>query len=371
MTMTLSTNPTPQSCLPRRNFEVFFNLTTKDFHTSEDENSEDDLMPLHHVFNSVALLKFQRELKGTKVDQAISASDEIARAFRDYKIPIIPITTDDTDMATRTFQRINSQGARMSETHMVHALTWSPVFDLQRKIIEVKKDILASRGWSELDEDTILKSCKAAFGLDVYKTNAQELSDKLKVEPGVVREVGKSMSRVAEFLWRACGVPTPDLVPYSLQIVILTEAFRIEPTPNSKTQELMYAWFWMTTYGELFAGMSGDRLHVALNDMRSMARTGHAKWTWWRPFEERQLRRTFDFRAARAKAFAFRLASVQDKLSIDRAGTQILADAGRRGLVQLILGIAEGVMFSQILVIAFSCNRLTQCRFVSWYYLQI
>lgn len=133
-----------------------------------------------------------------------------------------------------------------------------------------------------------------------------------------------------------CGVPGPDLVPYALQIVVLAEAFRTNPQMSNALRRLIYDWFWLTTYGELFAGMSGDRVQLALNDMREMIETGRAKWTWKRPYELRPLRPTFDFRAARAKAFAFRLAAIQDQLSANRAGSQILADAGRRGLVQII-----------------------------------
>ncbi|WP_156652712.1 DUF262 domain-containing protein [Methylobacterium sp. Leaf86] len=317
-------------------FDVLIDLVTKDFCTREDDIDKAKLMPLHLIFDSIALLKFQRGLKGENSDALIEASDQIARAFRDYKIPIIPITTDDVDMATRTFQRINSQGARMSEVHMVHALTWTPNFDLQSRTREVKAAILNPRGWGEIDDDVFLKACKAAFGLDVYKTNAQDLSDKLRESPLVIDNVGAAIARSADFLWNDCGVPAPDLVPYGLQIVTLAEAFRHCPTPDRDLRRLLYAWFWMTTYGELFAGMSGDRVQVAIADMVRMLETRKATWSWKRPFEERPLSRAFDFRAARAKAFAFRLAAVQDRMSHERAGTAILADAGRRGLIQLL-----------------------------------
>lgn len=167
--------------LHSRDFEVFYDLDTRDFIREEEKvGFLGLLMPLNVVFDSVALLRFQRSLSGQNVDLAVAASDEIARAFRDYKVPIIPITTDDLDMATRTFQRINSQGAQMSETHMVHALTWSGQFDLRRHIGEIRRDILSIRGWSDLDDDSILKACKVALGLDMYRTNAPELSEHLR-----------------------------------------------------------------------------------------------------------------------------------------------------------------------------------------------
>ncbi|MDN3562835.1 DUF262 domain-containing protein [Paeniroseomonas aquatica] len=318
------------------NFQVFFDTLTRDFFNGVDDDVTPSMIPLHLVFDSIALLQFQRKFVGDGLEEAVKVSDEIARAFRDYKIPIIPITTDDVDMATRTFQRINSQGTHMSEAHMVHALTWSDSFNLNQKITEVRNGILAGLGWAGLDGDPILKACKAAFGLDVYKTNAQELSDVLKSRPDVVMEVGEALGRAAKFLNKVCRVPTPELVPYSLQIVLLTEAFRHCPVPDAAREEILYAWLWMTTYGELFAGMSGDQVQVALNDMREMLDSCRPVWTWRRPFEERPLNKSFDFRGARAKAFAFRLAAAQDGLKGDRKGTEILVDAGRRGLVHML-----------------------------------
>tara|TARA_R110000787_G_scaffold68468_8_gene153128 strand:+ start:165 stop:2141 length:1977 start_codon:yes stop_codon:yes gene_type:complete len=318
-------------------FDVFFNPKTGDFVSPELLGSvRGPVMPIHLAFDSVALLRYQRSLADAGDESLIKATDQLARAFRDYKIPVIPITTDDINLATRTFQRINSQGAGMTEAHMVHALTWKPSFDLQSQLLEQKERVLAEVGWGALDDDPILKACKASFGLDVYKTNAQEFSEALLSSPETLDEVFAALSRTARFLWVRCGVPSPDLVPYALQIVVLAEAFRIEPNPSEEVIDMLFAWFWMTTYGELFAGMSGDRVQLAISDIHATVLDGRPKWTWKRPFEERPLRRTFDFRAARAKAFAFRLAATQDQVYGNSQGTRLLADAGRRAFLQMI-----------------------------------
>ncbi len=318
-------------------FSVFFDPETRDFYNAQRDDITPAMMPLNLIFISISLLRFQRELNGPNADDAIKASDEVARAFREYKIPIIPITTDDVDMATRTFQSINSQGTHMSEAHMVHALTWSGNFNLNNRIAGIRNGELAKHNWSGLAGDPILKACKAAFGLDVYKTNAQELSGVLRSNPDVIGEVGAAIGRAAEFLDRVCRIPVPELMPYSLQIVLLAQAFRLCPTPDQAREELLRAWLWMTTYGELFAGMSGDQVQLALKDMQEMLDTATPVWSWRRPFEFRPLNKSFDFRAVRAKAFAFRLAALQDEASGGiRRGTEILTHAGRRGLVHMI-----------------------------------
>ncbi len=316
-------------------FNVFVDLERADFCTPDVDDITAQMMPLHVVFDSVALLRFQRHLGADGNDKLISASDQIARAFRDYKIPIIPITTDDVDMATRTFQRINSQGVKMSEAHMVHALTWSKSFNLNKKLVEIKNEILLPRLWDGLDPDIILKASKAALDLNVYRSSGQELSDAIRSRQNVLNDVGQASGLVADFLKNHCGIPLPELVPYALQIVLLIEAFRQKPKPSLKLTELLRAWFWMTTYGELFASMTGDRLNTALIDMRLMVETEKPVWTWKRPFEIRPIE-NFDFRTARAKALSFRLADAMNHAFNDERGSQILTDAGRKGLAQIL-----------------------------------
>lgn len=317
---------------PPEGFEVYFDLERGDFLNSADDDVT-DAMPLNVLFDSVALLQFQRRLDD---DRKIAASDNLARAFRDCKIPIIPITTDDVDMATRTFQRINSQGARMSEAHMVHALTWSPEFDLRSTLSKYSRDVLSDFEWETVDDDVILKSTKAYFDLDIYRTNAQELSDSLKDDADAVRVVVESVGRVAKFLWEVCAVPSPEFVPYSLQIVLLTDVFRRLPEPDGQIRHLLRSWFWMTTYGQLFASMSGDRVQLALEEIRLLADQGIPVWTWKRPFKMSSLPRRFDFRGARAKAMALRLAELQNTVYGVSKGSNTLAFVGKRGVTQLV-----------------------------------
>lgn len=316
-----------------RDFAVYYDLKEKDFTLSF--NGEPYLLPMRILLDGIALFRFQRSLTGPSADEWVGECDEIANAFRQYKIPVIPITTDDVEAATRTFQKINSQGVRMSEYHMVHALSWSADFDFRAQFAELRHEKLDPLDWGDIEEETVLKACKAALGLDVYKADAEITSRALKASPEKLPEVIESIRSLALFL-RERHIQTPLMVPYALQIVVLSHAFRLFPSPTDQQQQLLNAWFWMTTYGELFAGMSGDRVQVALDDMREMLGSGTPMWTWKRPWELRPLARTFDFRAARAKAFAFRLAEAQDRAGNDLSGSTLLSEVGRQGMAQII-----------------------------------
>jgi len=78
--------------------------------------------------SSIRLLQFQRGLAGQPdADQLIQRADALAETFRSYKLPVIPVVTDD----------------------LVRALTWRPDFDLEERLSGVR-DELAEAGWSSL-----------------------------------------------------------------------------------------------------------------------------------------------------------------------------------------------------------------------------
>lgn len=319
-------------------FAIYYDLKTGDFVTPEQETIKDHHIPLSLLLDSVGLLKFQRKLQGDDAEALVERADEIARAFREYKIPIIPISTDDLELATRTLQRVNSQGTVMSEVHMVNALTWTSSFDLLGQIVELKEEKLTRLGWRDLDDDVILKSCKATLELDLYNASVDELSSSLRKRPEVLAQSVESLARAAEFLARQCQILGPSVLPYSLQVVLLANAFRQNPSPSLKLQRLLRDWFWMTTYGELFAGITDSRLNHVIQKMRDSLQNQALIWPGATPFRRRPLPPRFDMRSARGRAIALRLAEegpVDSQGQAFQAPT-ILAREGAKALIHLI-----------------------------------
>lgn len=319
-------------------FTIYYNLESGDFVTPRQEPLEPYHVPLSLLLDSVELLRFHRKLRGKNEDIWVERADEIARAFREYKIPIIPIVTDELEMATRTFQRLNTQGSVMSEIHMVNALTWNSRFDLVARVGELKEQALESRGWGDLDDDLLLKTCKAALGLDIYDSPVDELSRRIKARPQVLQESVGNIGRVAQFLAEHCRIERPSVLPYSLQLVLLAESFRQNPAPDESTLLLLRDWFWMTTYGEIFAGISGGRLQRVLDELMMNLERKVLTWPGATPFRRRPLGSRFDMRGARGRALALRLV---DARPLDSSGQEIpasiiLAREGAKALVHLV-----------------------------------
>jgi hypothetical protein len=287
------------------------------------------LLPLRLILHSIPLVKFQRNLTGESAEDWIEKADRLAEAFRQYKVPVIPIATEDLELATKTFQLINRQGTRMSDLHMVHTLTYSSKFDLLQEIQDFKSDIFSGYGWGDIDEEWILNVCKLGLGLDVSTSNASRLSMNLKEDSDILYQAAESLVHAIEFLGHRCGVPSPYMVPYAYQTILLAEAFRVEEDPGEEVEELLEAWFWLTTLGGAFAGISGYRLGLVADDVREIAGRKKASWSFPRPFTYTPLPAKVDFKSVRIKGLALRLAARQED------GTRVLMEQRNRALTQL------------------------------------
>lgn len=316
---------------------VVFDLQRLEFSfLKSDDAPQRTQLPLNILLDSVALLRYQRSLSSySDADRMIAESDKLASAFRQYKIPIIPIATDDLGLATLTFQRVNSQGQKMSDYHMIHALTWSLSFDLIQLVHELRAQYLNPHGWDSLDEDPILKVIKLRLGLDVYKADIDELSTKIVSYPGVVESAFQALSKAAVFLRAKLEIPTPELVPYQLQIVLLADTLQNFPGVQDSHEELLSNWFWFVTYAEAFSSISDDKVRLAIDDLRESLRTSSPTWRNKHQFTKLKPLPRYDFRAARTKSFILNLARERKKVDADFDVTQLLEDFGRRAVQQL------------------------------------
>jgi hypothetical protein len=297
-------------------------------------------LPLALLYDSVGLIKFQRGLMGPRSEHWIAQADALARAFREYKVPIIPIVTEDLAMATRTFQRVNSQGTKMGELHMLHALAWSEDRSLLQSFADGKEEHLAPLGWGDLDDDVIVKACKAALDFKIYEQKkVDEVSQKIADNPAVVDSVFVCLSRATQFLNEDCGIRGPAMLPYAMQAVVLAEAFRANPKPDRASVKRLWAWFWASTYGELFSAISGSRLEEVVVATRTIAKGRKASWPWSQAFSPRPLPRVAHLRGARAKALAARLADIEPRNSAGQPLKKphiLLAKYGAQVFVTLI-----------------------------------
>jgi hypothetical protein len=274
----------------------------------------------------------------------METAERIVRAFREYKIAIIPIVSEDLTTATLTFERINSQGTAMSKKHMVHALTWSEGFDLQSRFESLKAEHLEPVGWAQVDDERILDACGAALGMRLLDRDVDRLSARIKQDPATIGAAVRAMAQAAVFFRERCAIGSPGMVPYREQIALLTEAFRTCPDPKEAALDTLHAWVWLSTYGGLFGGSSVKRLVGGVaEDVKHMIADGRPRWPAERRFERSSLAPGVDLRTPRGKALAVRLAERARINRSDDTPMRLLSDRGTDAVRRLFPYVRESL----------------------------
>ncbi len=286
-------------------WRIYYDLKNEEFILQLRQQPKPTWMPLNLLLDSLALLKFSRQLTN---DELIQRADQLSRTFTSYKIALVTIETDRLEYATTAFQRINSSGTRMNDVDMLSALSWTEQFDLKEKIAGVQEK-LAEVGWQRLDEKVILSACRTILGLELYKANVEETCSKLKDNPTLFDEVATDFIQVAQFLQK-CGIDTPQMLPYSYQSVLLLEAIRENPSFNAHISQRLKDWLWRTAYTETFSGINETNMQRALDNILSIAQ-GDVYNRVKLKEKIAPMPKQFKFKSSRAKLLVLRLAELK------------------------------------------------------------
>lgn len=326
----------------------YLDLDTKDFYTETLESAPTDrFLPMSILLQRMELMRWERRLK---TERWIENAEEVFNAFDRCKIPVIPMVTEELEVAAQAFERINTQGTPVSKLHVAHALSWSHDFDLLERVRVLKEEHLSPIGWGELDDDILLDICALTLGVDLYAKNmAREVAGGLRNAPDALVTSVISVKMAAGF-FETQGLRSPELVPYGRQIVLAAAALRPDRNWHFDLETLLSAWLWLTTYAELFAGISGGRLQRVHAALQEMVTSGRFVWPGWRPFSRRPLPARFDPRSARGKALVARLAELRPK----RSNGEEVQWPGRLG-DQHFEGLIQGAPKQRISAYAFAC----------------
>lgn len=222
-------------------------------------------IPLDILFDGKKLFTFRDALYKAGEDEKAEEAERLANLFKDYILPVVPLVTEELDLVTDAFVRINSQGSGMSEAHMLRALTHlKQGYDTDIAFRKIR-DILEPLGWGEIDEAILVNCLKAIFELDVYRASVRELNERLKKEPGSLNRLEEALVEAIALL-AELGVRGVGALPYAHQLVVLVALAAGSPTilgkPNIRT--LMRCWFVRTTYLETFTGITGSGIRAML-----------------------------------------------------------------------------------------------------------
>lgn len=227
----------------------------------------DHWLPLNVLLNGDKLFDFTQRLRQRGRRDLAKEAERLANVFRDYIIPIVPLVTEELDVVTDAFVRINSQGKGMSEAHMLRALTYLEPNDTDGHFAEVRAR-LEPLGWGDLDDQILVNALKAQLGLDVYASGVRGVHEQLKKTPAPLKKLPAVLEEAVSFL-AVVGVRGPSALPYAYQLVTLAALAARFPGRLSEpqVQSDLRDWFWRTTYTEHFTGITGSRIRDGIEDL--------------------------------------------------------------------------------------------------------
>ncbi|MCC4226259.1 DUF262 domain-containing protein [Vibrio campbellii] len=237
------------------------------------ENSVGRYMPMSCILDPRELIRFQRTIPFEK-ECWIDKSDEVSSAFKNYKIPIIPLESDSQDVVTKSFERINTRGTVMSETHMLNALSYKSDFDLLELIDNFNESFFDEDvEWKNLDNSSLLSLVKLNLGFDIFYKNTDKLAKHLNRE--ILEKSFQGFKKLSMFCEELFGVSSPTQFPYKSQMIGL--AYAIEKLPKSEYTKLK-SWYILTGYTGAFSGSARNTTN-AIIDLGKFISTGEFNWS--------------------------------------------------------------------------------------------
>lgn len=284
-------------------------------------------LPFEDVLDRTTLNAWIRERTNLTTDQ-VRLADGLRDRFREYNVPVAVLAQNDLSEATESFKRINSSGTPMGPFHMVAARAFDGTFNLQEVVGSAVEEHLEPLGWGSLDESDLLRICVGLDGAtNPLKLDIEAAAQRFRSDPTLVPRAVAGATWAARVLARI-GVHGPNALPYGYQFISFAILFgRVLPATSldpareedleallsQDDSEALERWFWLTTYGEVFAGVNSAVYQRAYTALESMTEGGnHSALT-------RDLTRTvrepvrFDYRTARATACALAMARVEDE----------------------------------------------------------
>ncbi|UUF15197.1 MULTISPECIES: DUF262 domain-containing protein [Flavobacterium] len=233
-------------------------------------------IPLYKLIDTFEFLSFSENLRLNISDielssQYINSAKRLANQLLDYEIPYVEIIGGEIEDAVDIFHRVNSKGSDISPIWMLNALTYvEDEFRFNNEINELKEK-LEKYNFQDLPSDIILHCIETSTGKIYFDVNLQTLS-KRKDFPLLVKDTFKNIEKAVEFLYNEVNVFDSKILPYNLQLIFITEFFRLNASPTYFQLQELIKWFWITSYANYFSIYSLSKQRIAFKQFQDFAK---------------------------------------------------------------------------------------------------
>lgn len=243
---------------PSSIWNIAYDLRTGEFlHLHSLDDPPLSQVPLRYLSESAT---FFRRVAALDDDDLIRAADGLFNRFQDYMIAAVTLGDMPINDIAPIFERINSTATPLTIVDLMRAATWAPEFDLRDSLDSILES-LSSRDFGAIDRKTILRTVSAAAGFGFAVDDIDRLRTKTSEElQAIISGVTEGTKRAVDFLTTHIKVPRSAALPYANQFAVLTELFRLSPTPSGPHFEAIERWFWRTTLSGYFGGWNTGQM---------------------------------------------------------------------------------------------------------------
>jgi hypothetical protein len=244
---------------PANPFDIYFDYTLSPdaqeaqfFSLAENEVDLSKHFPLNCLFDSVSY----REATSKIDPNVVPLIDELQEKFKEARIPIQILETEDRAKVAIVFERINRKGVELDTFQLLNAWTWSDDFELQ-KFFEDLQDELEPFGFRDAGEDVDL-ILRCAAGIISGNASAKSLID---LNGNEVRnrfqEIINGLKGAVDFLHSNLNIVKLSNLPYNALLIPLAKFFAIagnrQLVYTDEQRKVLLKWIWKSCFSKRFS----------------------------------------------------------------------------------------------------------------------
>jgi hypothetical protein len=229
-------------------------------------------------------------------------------AITNYQIPVVTLKDLTVEEVCPIFERINSSGTRLSTFDLMVAATWSTSFDLNEEALSVK-NALQSKGFSDIDGDTILKCLSAVSKRSTKRNDVVNLRKLSRADmEALVEKTKHALLKTVDLLSTEFKIYSWDFLPYEALAVIICYIYSTVPLLTADQTMRVRQWFWRSAFNERYRGASDTFVSRDLDSIHRFVVESKGKPEEFGPKPDREIWEDISFRSNNSVCRAFILA---------------------------------------------------------------
>ncbi|CAM4455374.1 DUF262 domain-containing protein [Paenibacillus macerans] len=238
---------------------------------SEDQVDLTRHFPLKALFDTTSYRRATANFSEELADKI----DRMQSVFKEVRIPIQTITTEDRATVAIIFERINRMGVELDTMQLLSAWTWSEEFTLQERFREFGEE-LAPFGFKDVGDDmTLLLRCCAA--ITVGDASPESL---IGLDGAVVRdrfnEIENGVKGAIDFLRENLNIQVLSNLPFNTLLVPLSVFFaaggNVQIKYDDSQRRTIISWFWKCCFSRRYSSGVLRNLKTDIEEMSKLKR---------------------------------------------------------------------------------------------------